>query len=295
MKQAVDPGSSGNTNQFTFDFTQRRQFKISLATVCGLFSVLILIIFQPFGINNYQHEFSITWQWLFLVSMFGVIGFAAIMLNEFFIRPVVLKSVRLIPLIVWFAWEFILVGLCNFLYYNYLGGFNDMSISSLLILIMNTSLVLIIPFLGTLFYFRFKQLKSDYVEILTLSREKSDSNDIVLISGDYKKDKIGLAPDRIICIKSADNYVALNYREGNETKRHLIRSTLSNMEKRIDHQSLHRCNRSYIVNLDKIASFIKKESKIHIKLTGYPDEIEVSKKYAPIVNDFLEANFTSSH
>jgi hypothetical protein len=271
----------------TFDYTESSKFKLSLALVCSLFSVLVLIIFQPFGINNYQHELTITIQWIFIVCSFGLVCFITILLNEFIIRPFVFKNLSKTGLIVWFIWEFSFVGLCNFLYYNYLGGFHDLSISSLLLFVFNSSLVLLVPLIGTLFYFRYHILKKDYFDILEFSNDTNKLNDIVLISGDYKKDKIALSPANILFIRSQDNYVALNFLEGDKIRKHLIRFTLSNMEKSLNHEFLIRCNRSLIVNLNKVELFKRKSSKLFLKLFNYDEEILVSKKYKPLVENYL--------
>ncbi len=222
-----------NTTQL--EFTESRKFKLSLALSTSLFAVLVLIVFQPFGINNYNHELKITLQWLFYIFSIGVVSFLAFIINEFFIRPLVMKKHTYLHLIVWFSWEFIFVGSTVFLYYNFLGRFHDFTISGWTLFVLNTIFLLIIPFLGTIFFFNYRMLKKEYSEVLILSKERTKLNDLMLISGDYKKDKIALAPDNIVYINSQDNYAALFYLEDNELKSHLIRTSLSRMEKVLEY------------------------------------------------------------
>lgn len=285
--------SSSFTPGYTYDFTGSRKFKWSLAIISSLFSVLILIIFQPFGINNYQHELSITFSWIIIIFSFGGVGFCAICLNEFFIRPLIVRKHNLFNLLVWYLWEFVFVGSCNFLYYNYLGGFQDMYFNSWILFIINTSFVLILPFSGTVFYFRYLLLRKEYFDIQLPTHDKFGLNDIVLISGDYKKDKIALSPGNILLIESQDNYVALYYLEGDEPKKHLIRSSLSNMEEKLNFDFLRRCNRSLIANLMRVKSYKDNSKKLSIKLEHLPDEIFISKKYSPSVRRFLQTIITT--
>lgn len=193
------------------DFTESRKFKFSLAISVSLFSLLILIIFQPFGINNYNHESRITLEWLLYIFTIGVVAFAFFLIGEFLIRPFIIKKLTLLHLILWFIFEFIFVGSSLFLYYNFLGGFHDFTLEGWLIFILNTLFVTLIPFLGTIFFFNYGILKKEYSNILMLSKEKSNQNDLILISGDYKKDKIALPPENIVYIDSQDNYAALYY------------------------------------------------------------------------------------
>ena len=272
-------------------FTESRKFKLSLAVATSLFAILVLIVFQPFGINNYKHELRITLQWVFLIFTLGFVNFLVFSVNEFIIRPLVVNKRTLLHLIIWFFWEFVFVGSSIFLYYNFLGGFHDFTISGWLMFILNTIFVLIIPFLGTILFFNYRMLKKEYSDILMLSKERTKLNELMLISGDYQKDKIALAPDKIIYIDSQDNYAALYYLEEDKLKSHLIRSSLNSMEEALEHPFILRCNRSIIANLQKIESVKKHGNNLMLKLQHYPDTISVTNKYLPKVNEFLKNNF----
>ena len=276
-----------------FDFTESRKFKLSLAISSSMYAIFLLIVFQPFGINNYQHESNITFDWLLSMISIGLVAFTTFCLNEFLIRSLVMKRNTLLNISIWFSWEFVFVGSVLFLYYNFLGGFHDFLLLSLLSFILNSTMVLIIPFFATIFYFNHKMLKTQYQEILSLSEKNDGMDNLLLISGDYQKDEIALPPANIVFIKSYDNYVSLHFIEDNTLKKHLIRSTLHKIEEIIDRQFIVRCNRSVIVNLNKIESVKKQGKNSLLKLQYVSDPIPVSTKYQATVNDFLEKKFKS--
>ena len=278
-----------NTNQF--GFTESRNFKLSLALSISLFSVLVLIVFQPFGINNYNHELKITLKWLFYIFTLGFVLFLALVVSEFVIRTLVVKKSTLLHLTIWFLWEFIFAASILFLYYNFLGGFHDLTLSAWVIFVLNAIFVMIMPFLGTIFFFNYRRLKKEYSDVLILSKERTKLNDLMLISGDYKKDRIALAPGKIVYMDSQDNYVALYYLEEGKLKYHLIRSSLSRMEKALEYAFILRCNRSIIANFQWVESVKEHGNMLSLKLQHYPDPITVTNKYLPRVKEFLKNNF----
>jgi len=276
-----------------FDFTERSRFKLSLAISSSIYAVFLLIVFQPFGINNYQHESNITFVWLLNIISIGLVAFTTFCINEFLIRSLVMKRNTLLNISIWFSWELVFVGSVLFLYYNFLGGFHDLLLLSFLSFILNSTLVLIFPFFATLFYFNHKMLKTQYQEILSLSKKNDGFDNLLLISGDYQKDEIALPPAKIVYIKSQDNYVSLNFIEDDALTKHFIRSTLQKIEGTINRQFIVRCNRSVIVNLNKIESVKKQGNKPLLKLQYVSDPISVSTRYQATVNDFLEKKFKS--
>jgi hypothetical protein len=271
-----------------YNFTESRKFKISLAVVCSIFIYLFLIFFQPFGVNNYQPNQFLSLELAIELSAIIPALFLTIFLNEMFLRPVVIDNSALKQLIPWFLWEFILVGSSSFLLYNYLGDFHDFSLTSYIYHILEVSSVLIFPFFGTLFFFRFSRIKKDYDEILSVSKEISNINELVLISGDYKKDQIALQMNNVLVIESEDNYVGINYLENNQIKKYLVRSTLLKIDKFLRSELIVRCNRSHIVNLHQLESYKNISNKLFLKINQYEKEVLVSKSHYDKVMNLLE-------
>jgi len=268
-------------------FFKSRKFSRILALNCSLFIYLFLVFFQPFGVNNYKAQSLVSWDLaLGLLPVIPVV-FMTIYSAERFLRPLVRKELK-VGRIGWYAVEFFLVGSLSFLLYNALGNFHDFFLKSYLLHLLEVSSVLIFPFAATYFYFRFKHLEKEHMEVLSVSDDKSKLHELLKLSGDYKKDEIALKPKDIVYLTSEDNYVELNYREGGDLKKYLIRSTLSKMESSLDSEYFIRCHRSYLINLMQVASYRKTQGRIRIRLQEMEEEIPVSRSAEKIVLEKLE-------
>lgn len=257
-------------------YYQSRKFSIALALNCSIFLYLFLVFFQPFGVNNYRLHSVISVELMLGILPIIPVVFFTIYSSERYLRPVFrdkLNSNRLS----WYAFEFFLVGSFSFLLYNLLGNFHDFYLKSYLRHILEVSSVLIFPFAGTLFYFRYKNLEKEYDLVMSVSKRQSDMEKLLMLKGDYKKDEIGLKPKDIVYMQTEDNYVGLNYLDGEVLKTYLIRSTLSKMEESLNSECFIRCHRSYLINIKQVESYQKRQGRISIKLYRCKDLIPVSR------------------
>lgn len=275
-------------NNNYLSYTEQKKFKLSLAFACSVFLVLFFIFFQPFGVNNYQNELSISGQWLLEMCSFGLPIFLGIIIGEFILQPTFRAKESLLKTILLFIVEFLIVGSLSFIHYNLLGNFHDFHIKSLLLHIINISAVIIFPFLATIFIYRYIWLRKKYNKLSQLSTESTKIKNLILFDGSYKNDKIALLPEQILFINSQDNYACIHYLEKGELIRHMIRSTLSRIEHSIQSQLLIRCHRSYIINLSQIESYKKEKNRRNLKLKHYNKSIPVSKKKIHMIDRLLE-------
>ncbi|MEM6813325.1 MAG: LytTR family DNA-binding domain-containing protein [Bacteroidota bacterium] len=105
----------------------------------------------------------------------------------------------------------------------------------------------------------------------------------ITIKGDNKLDFLTLEFTDLVCIRSADNYIEVNYIEDLQLKKKLLRSTLTSTHSEVP--SLIQVHRSYLVNPTHLRSW--KDSKT-LNLTKM--EVPVSKKYK---DDVLSWNHSS--
>ncbi len=169
-----------------------------------------------------------------------------------------------------------------------MGGFHDFFLSSYLKHLVEIGVVLVFPFVATLFYFKHTTVLKEYLEVQSLSKASDVMQEIVLLSGDYKNDKIALPLKSIIFLESEDNYVSLIYLEGEILKKYLIRSTLSNLEKKLNLDFFMRCNRSVIANLMHFESYKYQRNKLLLKLKFVPESISVSKMHQSKILSYLK-------
>lgn len=251
-------------------------FKRWIALNSSVFCYLFLAFFQPFGVNNYKAHTPISVELLLGILPLLPVVFLSIYGSERIIGPIIKDRFRL-NLLSWYIIEFFLVGSCSFLLYNALGNFHDFGFKSYALHLLEISSILIFPFAATTFYFKFRNLEKDYQQVLSLSNSEYDLDELLHLTGDYKKDEIALKPKEIVYMAAEDNYVGLNYLDGEILKKYLIRSSLSRMQESLKPNVFLRCHRSYLVNLLHVVSYRKSKNRIWIKLTGLKQEIPVSK------------------
>ena len=257
-------------------FFKSKRFSRILALNCSVFLYLFLVFFQPFGVNNYKMHSVFSWDLILGLLPIIPVVFFTIYLSERYLRPVFQRSLG--PgRFLWHALEFFLVGSFSFLLYNALGNFHDFHFRSYLLHLLEVTSILIFPFAATHFYFRYRNLEQEHKEVLSLSDDLSRMDQLLKLKGDYKKDEITLKPKNIVCLVSEDNYVGLIYFEGEELKKYLIRSSLTNMEEALSSNYFFRCHRSYLINLNHVVSYQRIRGRIQIKLNGYERDVPVSR------------------
>ncbi|MEM6316136.1 MAG: LytTR family DNA-binding domain-containing protein [Bacteroidota bacterium] len=76
--------------------------------------------------------------------------------------------------------------------------------------------------------------------------------------------------DQLIFVKAASNYVEINYQEGEDIKRYLLRNSIRNIESQLEHAAINRCHRSYLVNLEKVGRITGNAQgyKLHFPFTA---------------------------
>lgn len=80
--------------------------------------------------------------------------------------------------------------------------------------------------------------------------------------------------------KSADNYVEIAYKEGDNFRKKLIRNTLKSVEQQIKpYTNFIRCHRICVVNIHYIEKLNSNYSNHWLTLKGFNEQIPVSRQY----------------
>ena len=82
-------------------------------------------------------------------------------------------------------------------------------------------------------------------------KPKPSNKTLLQFKNENDKIDFSLNFDQLIFIKAANNYVEINYSEGEQVKKHLLRNSIKNIDEQLDFPSIKRCHRSYLVNMDK--------------------------------------------
>ncbi|HEY3371657.1 MAG TPA: LytTR family DNA-binding domain-containing protein [Prolixibacteraceae bacterium] len=135
----------------------------------------------------------------------------------------------------------------------------------------------------------FKDLRQQN-ELLTIKKEISQEP-VKKLQDDYlhqsiefvsenNTENLSLLISNVALIKSADNYVEIDYMEDKNLRKKLIRSTLKNIEQQLKpYANFIRCHRICIVNTHYIEKLNRRFNNHWLTIRGSQEEIPVSRQY----------------
>ena len=239
---------------------------VRTAVLFGLFVCLFLAVFTPFGLSD-----SPSGRWLAALCYGAITTLVLLALNGLF--P------RLFP--EWFAAERWTVSrelawvLCNVaaiaagnLVFSMVVGFVPYTWGWAMQFLGYTLAVAVFP-VCLLVLFKERRLSAAYekgsVEVnaamasapaatLPMDKEQvANATGAVIIPSENGKEDITLAPEQLLFIRSAANYLEVYVQAGKKVERTVIRGSLKAVESALaEHPRLLRCHKSHLVNLDRV-------------------------------------------
>lgn len=258
----------------------------------GVGVFLFILFFQPFPLDKFDFNNRL----LFVAGMGGIVLFAMILLRTIFPdegfaekeeispyhTPAVLSSTILLTIIsVAFAF-----------YIRYVGG-----VSITFFIMFKVVLIALVPPVAIKLQHKFKELKSQNEALLSdyQSNQKQIEalkegylNKHIYFSSETSTDDLRLQLSEVVLIKSANNYVEIVFKEGDEFEKKLLRNTLKNIESQLKpYSGFVRCHRICIVNIHHIQKLENKNQNYWISIKGYEDQIPVSRQYLMKVKEVM--------
>ena len=255
---------------------------------------LFILFFQPFPLDLLDYNNRLLY----------VTGFGAIT----FLMSCIILIILPISIPKWFKiseWEsgppavisillLVVTGTAFVFYIHYIG-----KVSLSLYIMFKVVLVCLMPVIILIILYKNKS-QERVIDVLQdqnkyyLSRirefDKAGTEDEFNILSGNKSEKMVLKYSDIISIKSADNYIEINYLENAQLVKKLIRNTLKGIESQLVNQrSFIRCHRTSIVNIRYIEKLIKSYSGYSLKLNCCEEKIPVSRHYLKQVKDAISA------
>jgi len=244
----------------------------------GIFMVLFLLAFQPFGVNNFDPKFHISLKFLISILAFGTVVVLSLAVNEFLLRPLLIKQLDRRKLIAWLVWTYLLTATVIFYFYNYLGNWHDFRLASYFGFIRDIGMLISLPVAGFIFYVRHESLKSEYVQLKSIHMQAPASK-LLHFSSDNNKDQISVALEDLLFLESQDNYVAVVFLDQGARRGTLIRSSLKRLEDANDEPMLLRCHRSFMVNLLRVRTCHGNQHGLKLGVDGADRSVPVSRTY----------------
>ena len=249
----------------------------------ALFALLFINLFQPFGSRDWYPEVSDI-RYLAFSSLIILTGMMVVVISRVILTAYSKKSDIL-------YWQYALWILCEIvamaIFYTIFAkffpkdgierGISEIFQQSLI----NTALILLLPYAITWLYFSWKE-KSTLLEQIEQEKATDIRAKTLIAFPDEKGDlKISVMLENLLYIESADNYATIYYLNKSGVSHFLLRNSLKWMEEHLTKETpLVRCHRSFIVNMDKVKILKKIKGGIVLELEeeNTPD-IPVSKTY----------------
>lgn len=258
------------------------EFGLLISISLGIF--LFILFFQPFTINHFDFNNS-----LLFVGGLGAIVFIVMYLVRIVIPWIFRKhdeEIKKLLLPSFFNGFIILVvtTLAFEFYIRYVGQVEITFFITIRVLL----LCLVPPMVLGLYDF-VDELKQQN-ELLVIEKksiqkqigkyEEELLNKTVEFISETTSENFSLLISEVAFIKSADNYVEIVYKEGDDFKKKLIRNTLRNIEIQIkQYSNFIRCHRICIVNLYFVERFIRNNNNHWLVIKGFDEQVPVSRQY----------------
>lgn len=262
------------------------------AAYIGLFVGLFLLVFQPFGMDEWKTPNKTLKLLGFGVITFLVTGLNFTVWSRLFPRAfsddrwTVGRAIALI------LGNILSIAIVNRLYLAWLLG-EDISLMSWLNMILVTFLIGIFPSAGSVVANYIVQLRKYTRSVADLPPHMPTIGPVdelpLTLTAENEKEILQLAPSDLFFIESSDNYCTVVYYRNGHPDKTLLRSSLSRLEGQIQRPAIVRCHRSYVVNLDRVERVTGNAQGYKLHLTGGGFVVPVARQY----NDSLVAQLKS--
>ncbi len=256
---------------YPFDNVLNAFFRIGFGTALGLF--LFILFFQPFELDNTDVNNYILTIAGFSGITFLLIGVLQIILPWSFPKRLNkknwdLKREIIVQLLLWVlnsvAWAFYIV---------YVAGVKLSMYLEVKIVLLSLAPPMIILYIKEV-----RSLRMQVDGLKVQQREKRQEN-IELVS-ENRSEKLSLESGELILVKSAENYVEIQYLAGGTGTKKLLRATFKNIEDQLKPFSqMIRCHRTYIINMDHVIKMHREYGRIYLKMNGIEEDVPVSRQY----------------
>ena len=251
---------------------------------------LFFIIFQPFGLNEWQHPYKL---WV-LIGFGAIVSICTafnrvvlpVLFPKFFIEQkwVVWKEIADILILLLF------ITCANMFYSKLFFSYLPLTPIGFIAMFFIVALVGLVPISFGVMSNYIMQLKKYNQTIVVQAYEtiKSEEKAITIIKliAENEKDILELSTDDLFFIESSDNYSTVFYQKSNTLQKELLRSSLTRLEGQINYPDIVRCHRSYVVNLDKVEKVTGNAQGYKLHLLSLDLTVPVARKYSEIVERF---------
>ena len=276
----------GNKDLPSFLVTKENIRKLIFFTT--VYSLIFINIFRPFNSEDWIPGIN-TFNYFLYSSLMVLIGLTLISISRiimhFFVKKI---SIGYLEYLIWILGEItILAGFYIFIAHKV--GFIDNYIQKNPGLIYweatfeifrkavaNTTWMLLIPYVISFLYLYNEHL----IKKLAENTEENKENNVIQFKDEKDEVRFSITSDKVVFIESSDNYCIIKYLNNDKISDFVLRSSLKRLANELIDTPIQRCHRSYMINLEHVASLKKDNSDISFEF-DVPNvkEIPISKSY----------------
>ena len=256
---------------YPFDNALRDFLRIGFGIALGLF--LFILFFQPFELDNSDVNNYILTIAGFSSITFLLISVLQIILPWSFPKRLNKKNWDLKREI---TLQFLLWVLNSVAWAFYTAYVADVKLSMYLAV-----KIVILSLAPPVIILLIKEVRSLRMQVdgLKIQHREKRQEHIELVS-DNRSEKLALASGELILVKSAENYVEIQYLAGGTLTKKLLRATFNSIEDQLrPFSQMIRCHRTYIINIDHVMKLYREYGRIYLKMNGIEEDIPVSRQY----------------
>ncbi|MFZ2286734.1 MAG: LytTR family DNA-binding domain-containing protein [Bacteroidales bacterium] len=263
-------------------FTEKGNIVTTILFTAG-FALLFLNIYTPFGVSTW---FEVSKPTLFIYTS-GVIlaGVLVVAVSRVIMYHAVRRGLQLQVwhYLAWVAVEIVSMALF-FTLFEIVILDDPRSFSELLgRSVRHTSLTLLLPYIMLWLYFSW----SDSKRILSGLKEQADGQGLaqsqkpmIPLRDEKGVLRMSLKRSDILYMQGSDNYVTVWYQAQNRVTKFMLRNTLRTLEDELKQESVIRCHRSYLVNIEKVKLIRREKEGLALELDSTPPStVPVSRTY----------------
>ena len=256
---------------YPFDNALNAFVRIGFGIALGLF--LFILFFQPFELDNADVNNYILTIAGFSGITFLLIGVLQIILPWSFPKRLNKKNWDLKREI---TLQFLLWALNSVAWVFYTAYVADVKLSMYLAV-----KIVILSLAPPVIILLIKEVRSLRMQVdgLKIQHREKRQEHIELVS-ENRSEKLALASGELILVKSAENYVEIQYLAGGTLTKKLLRATFNSIEDQLrPFSQMIRCHRTYIINIDHVMKLYREYGRIYLKMNGIEEDIPISRQY----------------
>ena len=132
-----------------------------------------------------------------------------------------------------------------------------------------------------------RMLNSRLEELIKKTTDEQEGIIITLHDQNLRGTDLSLPINNLLYIEARKNNVSVCYIKDGETVKTELRSTLTALKDDLPYDNIFQCHRSFLVNINNIASAKGNSNGYQLRLSGCEDTIPVSRTFVPGLRHFI--------